>query len=51
MKRDRKAALALRKENWSALVIWECELRAPEKVERKLKKFLGYGEANLGGLV
>ena len=40
-KRDRRAAGLLRREGWDVLVVWECELRDVEKIERKIKKFLG----------
>jgi DNA mismatch endonuclease (patch repair protein) len=39
-KRDAKAARALRRDGWSVLVIWECQLRNPEKLTTKLRAFL-----------
>lgn len=34
--RDRRKTAALRRTGWSVRVIWECETRAPEKIERVL---------------
>jgi DNA mismatch endonuclease (patch repair protein) len=39
--RDRATEAALKSILWTALTIWECELREPAIVEKKLKKFLG----------
>lgn len=38
--RDRKVIRKLRRLGWSVLVVWECELRSPEKLERRLLRFL-----------
>lgn len=38
--RDAAAIRALRRAGWSVLVIWECELRRPERVARRLARFL-----------
>lgn len=38
--RDRKNLAALRKLGWKALVVWECEIRNLEHVERKISHFL-----------
>lgn len=35
--RDRRKAAALRRAGWKVRVIWECETRTPERVERKLR--------------
>lgn len=38
--RDAVVAKSLRHASWKALVIWECELRSPPAIERKVKRFL-----------
>lgn len=38
--RDAEVLSTLAATGWSALVIWECELRAPTLVSEKLKRFL-----------
>lgn len=38
--RDRDSLKALRDDDWSALVIWECETRDGAALARKLAKFL-----------
>jgi DNA mismatch endonuclease (patch repair protein) len=40
VERDRVALKALKREGWSALVIWECETRDADKLGRKLSSFL-----------
>lgn len=42
-KRDRKSIAALEALGWRVLVIWECELREPEALNRRLSNFLGSG--------
>jgi DNA mismatch endonuclease, patch repair protein len=39
--RDRSARAALKSLGWTCLVIWECELKKPERLKRKLFAFLG----------
>jgi DNA mismatch endonuclease (patch repair protein) len=39
--RDAKARAALRKNGWDVIVIWECELRRPERLESRLRQGLG----------
>ena len=39
--RDRKNAEALRKTGWQVIVVWECELSAPGKLQRRLEQLLG----------
>jgi len=39
-KRDQKAARLLRQLGWERKVIWECNLRDPERVRSILEKFL-----------
>ena len=38
--RDKKNQKLLRDLGWRIAVIWECELKRPEKVKTKIKKFL-----------
>lgn len=38
--RDAAHLVALREKGWSAAVFWECELKAPSQVARRLKGFL-----------
>ena len=38
--RDRKVVLALRREKWGAMVIWQCQLRNGERLARRLHAFL-----------
>lgn len=42
VRRDRAAAAALRQAGWSCLVIWECELKNPEKLKTRLQRFLAH---------
>lgn len=39
-KRDGRVRYKLRKMGWRVLVIWECQLRDPEKVARRVEAFL-----------
>jgi DNA mismatch endonuclease, patch repair protein len=38
--RDSVVAKALRRAGWKSLVVWECEIRKPEVIERKIRRFL-----------
>lgn len=38
--RDREHRKTLRREAWRTMTIWECELRAPQKLERRLRRFV-----------
>lgn len=38
--RDRRNARALAREGWRVLVIWECAIRKPEGVARRVLRFL-----------
>lgn len=40
VKRDRAAIAWLRRSGWSVMVIWECQLKQPGTVRRRLMKFL-----------
>lgn len=39
--RDARNLAALRGEGWAALVVWECETKAPERLGSRLCDFLG----------
>jgi DNA mismatch endonuclease (patch repair protein) len=45
--RDQRDMRKLRNAGWKILVVWECQLRHKERIENKLKSFLG--ERNAGG--
>ncbi len=36
--RDRKQARALRKAGWRVLVVWQCELKHPDRLTRRLRR-------------
>lgn len=38
--RDRKHMTQIRKLGWKALVVWECEVKQPKVLMRKLRRFL-----------
>jgi DNA mismatch endonuclease (patch repair protein) len=38
--RDRRNRLALRREGWKVLIVWECWCRDPEKLQKRLDRFL-----------
>ena len=38
--RDKKNIAALKKQGWRILVIWECQLKDPEKLRQRIKGFL-----------
>src|ERR1700735_3041730 len=40
-RRDSKNARALRRNGWGVMVVWECEIRAKEKLQARLSRFLG----------
>ena len=40
LRRDNANYLALRGKGWDILVVWECELKYPRAVARKLLSFL-----------
>jgi len=39
--RDKRNIKELKKLGWKILVIWECQTKKPEKVIKRIKKFLG----------
>ena len=41
MKRDRKISRLLRAEGWSVCRIWECRLKKPDSVIRRIRRMLG----------
>jgi DNA mismatch endonuclease Vsr len=38
--RDKESCAALRRLGWRVLVVWECQLKNPARVESRLKRFL-----------
>lgn len=40
IERDRKNQKILKAEGWQVLVVWQCEIKNPEKLKSKLRKFL-----------
>lgn len=40
-KRDQRNVAALREAGWSALIVWQCELRQPEAAFARIVEFLG----------
>ena len=38
--RDRRKARELKSKGWSILVVWQCQLARPERVERRIDDFL-----------
>ena len=41
IKRDRKVSRMLRAEGWSVCRIWECRLKKPDSVIRRIRRMLG----------
>jgi len=41
VRRDRSHQLVLKEMGWMPLIVWQCELKEPEKLARKLARFLG----------
>ena len=39
-KRDRRIARSLRKQGWHVITIWQCSLRNPERVLRRLRRVI-----------
>jgi len=48
VERDRRNISALKRMGWRVLVVWQCQTRNPEKLERKLRGFLNEKE-RIGG--
>jgi len=40
VERDRRVLKELRKSDWVALIVWECETHVPKRLERKITRFL-----------
>ena len=40
VKRDRENVLALRRLGWRVLIAWECETRHPDRLNRRIARFL-----------
>jgi DNA mismatch endonuclease (patch repair protein) len=40
VERDKRNLRALRKDGWRVLVIWECQMRSPPRLEARLRRFL-----------
>jgi DNA mismatch endonuclease (patch repair protein) len=40
VERDKRNAIALRQSGWNVIVVWECELRLPESLSRRLERTL-----------
>lgn len=38
--RDQRNVTALRRSGWRIMVVWDCELKKPEKLRRRLVRFL-----------
>jgi DNA mismatch endonuclease (patch repair protein) len=45
VERDKKNLRLLRRLGWRVMTVWECELRNPERLERRLLRFLNLGAA------
>jgi DNA mismatch endonuclease (patch repair protein) len=41
MERDRSAQSALQRLGWKSLVVWECEIKDQNRLQRTLRRFLG----------
>src|SRR5258708_4206883 len=45
VERDKMNLRLLRGQGWKVLTVWECELRKPARLERRLLRFFGFGAA------
>ncbi|MGE4130248.1 MAG: very short patch repair endonuclease [Bdellovibrionales bacterium] len=43
-RRDARILRQLNRLGWSYLVIWECQLAAPDRLEKRLRRFLALGD-------
>jgi DNA mismatch endonuclease, patch repair protein len=41
VRRDRRNIARLRRLGWGVMVVWECQLRTPDRVAARLARFLG----------
>ena len=39
-KRDEKNKRALQREGWKVMTIWECQLKKPERLDERIRRFL-----------
>lgn len=51
VRRDRRAARALRRSGWSVIIVWECQIRRSTRylLERRLERFLAARAAAMRG--
>jgi DNA mismatch endonuclease (patch repair protein) len=47
MRRDRKTFRSLKRDGWRPIIVWECELRAPDRLALRLRRLLE-GEKGVG---
>ena len=40
MKRDRRAARLLRKKGWHVVTIWQCKLKNPDRIVKRIRKMI-----------
>jgi DNA mismatch endonuclease (patch repair protein) len=40
LKRDRRSLRQLRANGWSVMVVWECQIREPERLAQRIARFL-----------
>lgn len=40
VERDKKHIAALEEAGWNVLIVWECEVKSPEKLSEKFRGFL-----------
>ncbi len=40
VKRDARSISVLRRQGWKVLVLWQCQTTDPDKLERRLRRFL-----------
>jgi len=43
--RDKRNLRLLKKQGWRVLTVWECELKKPERLQRRLSRFFNSGAA------
>jgi DNA mismatch endonuclease, patch repair protein len=44
-RRDLRNIAKLRRDNWRVAVVWECQLKKPDSLEKRIKKFLEQTDA------
>lgn len=40
-RRDQEACTALRESGWKVMILWECQLKNPKKLQKQIEDFLG----------